>query len=94
MTGPGPEDGLAAAFEEQRGRLVAVAHRMLGSQADAEDAVQEAWLRLARTGGARPDALIHPGGLCRAPARYVSVLGPWPGPGCAGLARPGVSAWR
>jgi RNA polymerase sigma-70 factor (ECF subfamily) len=39
---------LARAFEDQRDRLVAVAHRMLGSRADAEDAVQEAWLRLAR----------------------------------------------
>jgi RNA polymerase sigma-70 factor (ECF subfamily) len=48
MTGPGPDDALASAFEQQRGRLVAVAHRMLGSRADAEDAVQEAWLRLAR----------------------------------------------
>jgi RNA polymerase sigma factor (sigma-70 family) len=48
MTGTGPDDALAGAFEEQRGRLVAVAHRMLGSRADAEDAVQEAWLRLAR----------------------------------------------
>lgn len=42
------EDGLSAAFEEQRGRLTALAARVLGSRADAEDAVQEAWLRLSR----------------------------------------------
>ncbi|MEV5966504.1 sigma-70 family RNA polymerase sigma factor [Kribbella sp. NPDC051952] len=42
------DDGLARAFEDQRERLVSVAYRMLGSRADAEDAVQEAWLRLAR----------------------------------------------
>ncbi|MFD5215633.1 sigma-70 family RNA polymerase sigma factor [Microbacterium sp. NPDC058345] len=39
---------LSAAFEEHRARLVAVAVRALGSRADAEDAVQEAWLRLER----------------------------------------------
>ena len=52
-----PDDALAGAFEEQRGRLVAVAHRMLGSRADAEDAVQEAWLRLARQDASSIDNL-------------------------------------
>ncbi|WP_226344069.1 sigma-70 family RNA polymerase sigma factor [Agilicoccus flavus] len=41
-------DDLVAAFEEQRGRLEGVAVRMLGSRADAQDALQEAWLRLSR----------------------------------------------
>ncbi|MEV0720497.1 sigma-70 family RNA polymerase sigma factor [Asanoa sp. NPDC050611] len=39
-------------FETHRPYLHAIAYRMLGSHADADDAVQEAWLRLARTGTA------------------------------------------
>ncbi len=42
---------LAAQFEANRTRLRAVAHRMLGSPAEADDAVQETWLRLNRAGG-------------------------------------------
>ena len=42
-------DWLAARFEEHRTRLRAVAYRMLGSLSEADDAVQEAWLRLSRT---------------------------------------------
>jgi RNA polymerase sigma-70 factor (ECF subfamily) len=40
---------MAAQFEDHRSRLHAVAYRMLGSTAEAEDAVQEAWLRLNRS---------------------------------------------
>lgn len=40
---------LAEKFEADRGRLKAAAYRMLGSSAEAEDAVQEAWLRLGRS---------------------------------------------
>ena len=39
---------IAAQFEEHRAHLEAVAYRMLGSQSEADDAVQEAWLRLSR----------------------------------------------
>src|SRR3954449_9882624 len=42
-------DQLAADFEAERPRLRAIASRMLGSSAEADDVVQEAWLRLART---------------------------------------------
>ncbi|MDP4503890.1 sigma-70 family RNA polymerase sigma factor [Nonomuraea turcica] len=43
------DDFLAGQFEEYRPHLKAVAYRMLGSLAEAEDAVQEAWLKLSRT---------------------------------------------
>jgi RNA polymerase sigma factor (sigma-70 family) len=39
---------LAAAFEEHRSHIRLVAYRMLGSASEADDAVQEAWLKLAR----------------------------------------------
>ena len=42
-------DWLAQRFEEHRQHLNSVAYRMLGSMSEAEDAVQEAWLRLSRT---------------------------------------------
>jgi RNA polymerase sigma-70 factor, ECF subfamily len=41
---------LAERFEENRARLRGVAYRMLGSLSEADDAVQEAWLRLSRAG--------------------------------------------
>src|SRR6266498_1559431 len=41
-------DWLAERFEADRSRLRAVAYRMLGSRSEADDAVQEAWLRLSR----------------------------------------------
>jgi RNA polymerase sigma-70 factor, ECF subfamily len=54
------DDWLAAEFEAARPRLHAVAYRMLGSHADADDAVQEAWLRLA---GGDHDRIENAGGL-------------------------------
>src|SRR3954452_18878552 len=48
MTQP-TDDGLVRRFEEQRPRLKALAYRMLGSLSEADDAVQEAWLRLSRS---------------------------------------------
>ncbi|MGH3760595.1 sigma-70 family RNA polymerase sigma factor [Actinophytocola sp.] len=44
------QDWLAERFEEHRSHLRAVAYRMLGSIAEADDAVQESWFRLSRTG--------------------------------------------
>ena len=50
-------DGLAERFQEHRPHLRAVAYRMLGSVHEADDAVQEAWLRLSGADAARIDNL-------------------------------------
>jgi RNA polymerase sigma factor (sigma-70 family) len=52
-------DALAQQFEEHRSHLHAVAYRMLGSPSEADDAVQEAWLRLSRSS---PDGVQNLGG--------------------------------
>src|SRR4051812_49905997 len=44
------QEWLADRFEEQRPHLRAVAYRMLGSLSEADDAVQDAWLRFSRAG--------------------------------------------
>jgi DNA-directed RNA polymerase specialized sigma24 family protein len=48
---------LANTFERQRPHLRAVAHRILGTLSEADDAVQEAWLRLRRTDAEQIDSL-------------------------------------
>src|SRR6476659_7066914 len=50
-------DYLAERFEEHRSHMRAVAYRMLGSLSEADDAVQEAWLRLSRTGASEVENL-------------------------------------
>src|SRR5919202_6969357 len=48
-------DWLAQRFQEHRRRMRAVAYRMLGSTSEADDAVQEAWIRLSRSNAAEID---------------------------------------
>src|SRR6266511_2927853 len=50
-------DWLAERFQEHRPRLRAVAYRMLGSTSEADDAVQEAWIRLSRSDAGEIDNL-------------------------------------
>lgn len=50
---------LSRHFEESRPRLTALAYRILGSSADAQDAVQDAWLRLSRPGATDIDAVAN-----------------------------------
>jgi RNA polymerase sigma factor (sigma-70 family) len=53
------DDWLAESFEQHRARLRAVAYRMLGSLAEADDAVQDSWLRLSQS---RADQIDNLGG--------------------------------
>jgi RNA polymerase sigma-70 factor, ECF subfamily len=61
---------LAERFEEHRGHLRAVAYRMLGSVSEADDAVQEAWLRLSRSD---PNAIDNLGGWLTTVVARVSL---------------------
>src|SRR5215831_15358140 len=63
-------DLLAAEFEHHRTRLRAVAYRMLGSLSDADDAVQEAWLRLSRSDA---DAIANLAGWLTSVVSRVSI---------------------
>src|SRR3954465_3879161 len=64
------QDWLAERFEEQRRHLQAVAYRMLGSLSEADDAVQEAWLRLVRSDA---DEIDNPGGWLTTVVARVSL---------------------
>ena len=61
MTEPDDLHGLATRFEADRPHLRAVAQRILGSPDEAEDAVQETWVRLSRTRH-RPTSATSPAG--------------------------------
>jgi RNA polymerase sigma-70 factor, ECF subfamily len=60
-------DGIASQFEEHRSHLRGVAYRILGSASDADDAVQEAWLRVSR--GSSADVMNLRGWLTTVVAR-------------------------
>jgi RNA polymerase sigma-70 factor (ECF subfamily) len=82
----GPGDERARRFEQERPRLVGLAYRMLASRADAEDVVQEAWLRYgaARAEPDNPAAWLTTvttrlalDRLKSAPVRRERYVGPW-----------------
>jgi RNA polymerase sigma-70 factor (ECF subfamily) len=64
--GAGEHEALARRFEADRDRLRGVAYRMLGSVSEAEDVVQEAWLRLGRQ---------DPGGIANLSGWLTTVVG-------------------
>jgi RNA polymerase sigma factor (sigma-70 family) len=64
------QDWLARRFEEHRRRLRAVAYRMLGSLSEADDAVQEAWLRLS---GSEPGEIENLSGWLTTVVARVSL---------------------
>src|ERR671932_474640 len=66
----GERDLLAEEFERHRAHLRAVAYRMLGSISDADDAVQEAWLRLSRS---EPEAIANLAGWLTTVVARVSL---------------------
>src|SRR5918998_4335709 len=63
-------DWLAERFEEHRPHLRAAAYRMLGSLSEADDAVQEAWIRLSRS---EPDEIDNLGGWLTTVVARVSL---------------------
>ncbi len=67
------DDWLAERFEEHRRHLFGVAYRMLGSSAEAEDAVQEAWLRLSRQDDAARDEIDNLGGWLTTVVSRISL---------------------
>jgi RNA polymerase sigma factor (sigma-70 family) len=94
------EERLAAEFEAHRRYLHAIAFRMLGSHADADDAVQEAWLRLARAGRAGIENLrgwltMVTGRICLDMLRRRGVRGEQPLElSAAILPRDAAAAWK
>ena len=90
MTGAHPTDARLAVFEAERPKLLGLAYRLLGALGDAEDVVQDAWLRWSRIDDETFAAIERPGawltttvsrlGLDRLRTRRrdrVDYVGPW-----------------